>query len=143
MQIEALIERLEGLSGPDRETDCAIGVATGQFEARTSRRPYVEFDYCYEDDDGNLIVPGYGGDQLVPAYSASLDAAIALVEKVLPGWLINLEMRNGIAEDVYLIGPNYRDDRPEEESSPPIAGFPAPVALLIAMFRALAAGGRS
>ena len=40
--------------------------------------------YCYRDETGQ-VSPGQGHDMLVRHYTASIDAALALVERVLPG----------------------------------------------------------
>jgi len=84
-----LIEKLEKLEGPDREADCQIGVAVDGFV--TEERPYKGVIYCRLDPDGTFTCPGQGADMLVPRYTASLDAAVALVERVLPGCDICLQ----------------------------------------------------
>lgn len=59
--LDDLIERLEKAGGPDRELDIAL---TKQFIAGKQ----------------------YRHPDLAPPYTTSLDAAVALVERVLPGW---------------------------------------------------------
>lgn len=68
-----LIARLEALTGPDREADEAIARLTGW------------------SPTGGIPATGapshwYSAAFGMPAYTASLDAAVALVERVLPGW---------------------------------------------------------
>jgi len=130
--LRELIARLEKLEGPSREVDCTIALTLDGFEIDERG------GYAYRDPDGNLNMSGNAKDMLVPRYTASLDGAIALCERVLPGWSINLEFTNGIADDVYLIGPGYRSDQPHLQSSPPVAGKPICVALLLATLHAKA-----
>ncbi|GAA2867013.1 hypothetical protein GGQ99_001348 [Aminobacter niigataensis] len=67
-----LIEKLEALAGPDGTVNVDIHRACGQ--------TFV-MEYWSESDTTpreNL--------SMVPRYTASLDAAVALVERVLPSW---------------------------------------------------------
>jgi hypothetical protein len=83
-----LIDRLSKLDGSDREVDADILEATGGCAHRETEY------YCIED--GNDYDSGftckrchkdtYG--EIVPNYTASVDAAIALAERVLPGWRV-------------------------------------------------------
>ena len=77
-RLEELAEAVGQLSEPDRETDCMIGVAVGRFHLVDPPK-YGGPDYGYTDSDGGEVRPGHGGDQLVPRYTASLDAAMTLV----------------------------------------------------------------
>lgn len=89
MTLSELIERVEGLDGPSREVDCEIAVAVDGFVAK---RCEWKDDPDYIDmREGAAIYPGHGGGQLVPAYTDSLDAAIALTERGLPGWGLSIE----------------------------------------------------
>ncbi|WP_127524009.1 hypothetical protein [Mesorhizobium sp. Z1-4] len=97
MDRKELIERLEKLERPDREIDCLIWA---HFDGRTVResdrfilarstRPPHDECVLGTIDPGeysrNFQCEGYHNPP-VPAYTASLDAAIALVEKMRPGW---------------------------------------------------------
>lgn len=145
MQIEALIERLEGLSGPDREVDAWIGYHTNLVVDEMSWRDKIDrfgIEHAVKSATSHQNV--WCG--ALPAYSASLDAAIALVEKVLPGWRIEnlgewdheqLRSRGPWMCDLMPRGKSFKDCFPAK-----CAHAPSPaIALLIAMFRALAAGG--
>ncbi len=57
-----LIDRLSKLDGPDREVDAEVHAATNP-----PLRVGLRFGH-------------------IPAYTASVDAALALAERVLPGW---------------------------------------------------------
>ena len=103
----AIISRLEAATGPNYEIECSIHEMCGE------QRP---------------IIPS--------PYTASLEAAIALVERMLPGW------RKSVGENLhhgYWQGRVYRfqdDDIFERYGHHDTA--PA-IALLLAMFRALEA----
>ncbi len=73
MELKELLERLEKAKGPDRELDKAL------------------IQYDNRDDIGVCWCPGVckiPGKVCVaiPLYTSSIDAAVALVEQVLPGW---------------------------------------------------------
>jgi len=133
--LRELIERLEKADGPALVLDGMIWCAVNGYE-------FVQWDGAgcvYRKVDGPEWDRGikHISAREVRPYSASLDAAIALCERVLPGWSLNLEFTNGIADDVYLLGPEHRYDRPDQCSSPPVAGKPICIALLLATLRAL------
>ena len=69
--LEELAGRVEGLSGPDRETDCRIYVALSNilFEA------------------AHVVVPD-NSQWVAPPYTASIDAAIALIDET--AWRLSL-----------------------------------------------------
>jgi hypothetical protein len=69
--LSTLIERVRGLDGPDREVDALI---------------WGEFDFGREDRELDAR-----WSARVPAYTASLDAVVALIEKRLPDglWDVN------------------------------------------------------
>lgn len=85
----ALLERVEKAEGPDRELDCEIAVAVGGFYVLPERYPGGGVLYCHDADDGTSIMPGQANDMLVPAYTASMDAALALVKRALPRWWLH------------------------------------------------------
>jgi len=71
-----LIARLEALTGPDREVDWDIGLNVGGMKSvRTFGMAGNWFDRCV--DETSLSVS-------MPDYTASIDAAVALCERVLP-----------------------------------------------------------
>lgn len=80
--VKELIERVEAL-GACRDVDCEIGVAIGRFQKHPPKYEQHVADYWRVDDDGTVSRPGIGSGQLVPRYTASLDAAMALVPE---GW---------------------------------------------------------
>lgn len=79
-----LIIRLSKLDAPDREVDAEIAVAIDLFETQPNKGWPDRLDYGRREENGSVTWPGHGFDQLVPPYTASVDAAIALAERVLP-----------------------------------------------------------
>jgi len=75
----ALVERLENATGPDRELDRDIGFAVGSWSIRNID-PHGNLIYVPSDDTYYADHPG----SMYPAFTESVDAALALAEKVLP-----------------------------------------------------------
>lgn len=87
-ELGELIARIEGLTGPDREADCEIAWVT-EWDTQGSHGGLWRDAYpSWRGDEWrtNRAANNWG----VPAYTASLDAAVALCERVLPGWGISL-----------------------------------------------------
>lgn len=98
MSLSDLIARVEGAGGPDRALDAEIVV---QFDIRpdwlkdspgilwVGPDGDVLYSYNNKKSRGNpsawYLTDFYPGKQ-IPFYTASLDAAVALAERVLPGW---------------------------------------------------------
>lgn len=78
-----LITRLEAASGPDRELDAEIAFAT-----RHPVNPAYVREYAISGAKMNPTLSPIQNYLLEnsPHYTSSLDAAIALAERVLPGW---------------------------------------------------------
>jgi hypothetical protein len=75
----ALADRCEAASGPDRELDAKIARETGAVNPRTAR---AGFGFGYVDR-------GQWACSFVPAYTASLDAAMTLVPEGCSFDLVN------------------------------------------------------
>lgn len=75
--LPTLKARLEEATGPDRELDCLIAVEIDGFILDDEGR------YCFTDSDGVLVTPGNAKDMNVKKYTASVDAALELVERIL------------------------------------------------------------
>lgn len=89
--LQALAERLEKATGPSRELDAALHVALVKPEQypddlRYFRLPSASMDHMDMCAPGTYWLKQRSGASLqtAPTYSASLDAAIALCERVLP-----------------------------------------------------------
>lgn len=87
--LQGLIERVEAGSGSDRQLDADICVAvmpeTYRWGETWDGMPLVERYYVFDDSAG-WSTPGGGQDPLmgVPELTGSVDAAIALQEKLSP-----------------------------------------------------------
>ncbi|HEX2753688.1 MAG TPA: hypothetical protein VHP34_11410 [Alphaproteobacteria bacterium] len=77
-----LIARLEQLSGPDREVDAEICCKFHLIGHRPAQPD--DFDGRYGYSPGNIKCDT--GFLQSDKYTASVDAALALAAKVLPGW---------------------------------------------------------
>ena len=79
-ELNALADRVEGLTGPCRETDKAIYAAIGNCNHERTKYYHIEDG---NDFDGGFTCLDCGNDtygaKQAPAYTASLDAAMALV----------------------------------------------------------------
>lgn len=150
--LAGLLARVEAAEEPDRYIDCWLACALDGFFPVPKQWPVGlhdnamtwRMDFCrYEG--GGLVSPGYGGDQMVRRYSASLDAALALCELALPGWRWIIDS-NGRRDGVDLGKPlasvftdQYDPDAPFHDAAAP---SPA-LALLAAMLKALIAAPAS
>lgn len=127
--LSELIRRVEAATGPDREIDVAI------WQAATGEPPH------YEDHLGEGPFVQYGDSVWwveLPALTTSLDAALSLVERRLPGrnWLIG---RGRLRATEPLYGAQIMDGQAvigegESEHTPALA-------LCRAMLKALDAEG--
>lgn len=97
-ELSALIERVRGLKGPDREVDEAV---MALFYTREDRHIGAE-----EGDDFGGWEPVKDSVWVDPKtdrwvstaafyFTASNDAALALVERVRPGWFVMIDGRLG------------------------------------------------
>lgn len=82
--LHSLLERLQKADGPDREIDAAIILMIEhpgyRFPESVLNRVPHDLQEAYE----RLTHDGFGAGKRPPPYTAALDAAISLVEKVLP-----------------------------------------------------------
>lgn len=93
-----LRERLEAASGPDREIDVWMHAVLGFDTPRVDiyfpegtlqhwwKQSHLRFGGAGTRDPLRLIRPFTDPIHEVPTYTSSLDAALALVERKLPGW---------------------------------------------------------
>ncbi len=97
MEASELIERLEKATAADRNLDAALHVALVKPEQRADdlryfRVPSASMDHMEMCAPGTYWLKERSGASLqtAPAYTASLDAALSLVERVLPGFAYGL-----------------------------------------------------
>lgn len=139
--LKALRERVESAEGPDREIDALLVVI---FDIRPDwlvgdeGAMYVDTAYihpvvrwqsaCMKRSPGN---PPAWEFARIPTYTASLDAALALVERVKPGWHFMIEFRGHKGTF------NVVDCEPEESIAIGFSHYSAPLALLSALLKSL------
>jgi len=123
-----LVERVAAATGPDQELDCRIAVALDGFFEIEPKWDGGPIGYGYVNDEGTRIEPGHGGAQLVHRYTASIDDAVALVGRVLPGWQVNIYHYGSAGAQASLGG------GPQERHE----ALTTPLAILLAMLRTLA-----
>lgn len=78
MDIAELIARVESTTGPDRELDLDLGTS---LDGLTTRR-----EFGMAGNWWTRVMCG-GTTAELPAYTGSIDATVALIEKQLPGWM--------------------------------------------------------
>lgn len=131
--ISSLLSRVRAASGPDNDLDIDIGVALAGW--RRGRVTLDPFSFT-ENPDGDIIYGentfwiADGGIQPL-SFTESIDAAVALVERVLPGcdWKIStLRHRKGFGADLY---PSAADAVARADAAT------APLAILAALLSAL------
>ncbi|TPJ70498.1 MULTISPECIES: hypothetical protein [unclassified Mesorhizobium] len=110
-----LIGRLEKLTGPDAHLDIEIWEAIGGWPSRE----YRSVDY-----------PRLYGTPL----TGSIDAAVALVERLLPGWNWLVHTSGGGAFEACLYSPDHNEHSGREIEK--MGPTPA-IALCIALLKAL------
>jgi hypothetical protein len=120
--IANLLERMRSATGPDRELDRIIQVrivngGTGAFETEQA-----------------WLVQAARDNWNTPAYTASVDAALALVDKTAPGWSFKLVRENGQYIFVVRDAPDLAKVAASAVSSKPTAPLAILTALLIAMY---------
>ena len=124
-----LIDRLSKLEGPDRGVDAEIDVLFFGGETVWKTANYTMEQFPTSKRDSKHHICGYAYEH-VPAYTFSVDAAIALAERVLPGWKWGIHHHRGLIRA-------YVSETSPFRPMPVIAdhGVPA-IALLIALLRA-------
>lgn len=131
-----LLSRLQGLTAPDREVDADIFQLLGGSEWDKAYIRAQEPCGCPHD-----LAVSTARERYSPAYTASLDAAVALCERVLPGWFWRAGRTslfpNGWAY-ISRTHPSHCDREDEASCSDGRAATPA-IALLIAILTALEA----
>lgn len=123
--IQNLIERCEKATGPDRFIDAMMHL---MLRPELGEAPWFQPHVAWWVYRGE----GQEDDQHAPLYTASIDAALALMEKVLPGWS-------------WYAGSVGEQDIPQATVTEPfgdcrdfVAHAPtAPLAIILAFLRAL------
>ena len=132
-QLTDLLERVEGATGADREIDALFVAVLNNAQLR----PYPPSDdfgpknrWQFWSLDGAHFLGNEGTPKFkVEPITASLDAALALLARVLPGRVVRLSISERVST-AQLTSP-LRDDRARHAGSTPA------LALLSAMLRAM------
>jgi hypothetical protein len=106
MTIADLIERLEKATGPDRELDREIGITIDGWlpgQSSTMITPngpvsYAGLIYVPSDKTHYADHPG----SMYPSFTESVDTAIGLCERVLPGWIWRVATCS-VSDDAWVI----------------------------------------
>ncbi len=130
-QIAELIKRVEGLTGPDREMDVMVVYAffpdIGPYNGQCIGDEPIFWHEPYRK-------------QPCPEFTASLDAVVALIERVRPGWGYAVRKKSidpvsydaGVASPYYWTGEGVEVDANADASTPALA-------LLLALLRSMEA----
>ncbi len=141
-KLTELLGRVEAATGPDRELDAAIA-------SMIRYHPYGPFHWLDKSPEAvyapthagwmGFTLPGEDGPRdawASPEYTASVDAAIALVERVLPGQ--HLTMGQNVHHHYWLCTFNYLNDDGEPASNAQgMHKSSLPLAILSALLSAL------
>jgi hypothetical protein len=163
--MKEMLARVESATGPDRELDARLSVLFGVIVMKDRGKEGISFFEAPIEPGQWAFLSGCKTGEAdayrelgtclgVPGYTRSLDACVALIEKVLPGWNGMVDFGGGSTCTADLIGPvvevgsdeegypfDIRDEAHGEGKTPPLA-------LLAATLRALLqieerkAGGR-
>ncbi len=130
--LQELLKRVEAATGPDREIDTAIWlqIAPGATRSQWSYIHKASARECFVDETRDAT----GRWITTPAYTGILDAAVGLVEKMLPGWTGHLDF-GGSQACGYVIRPLTEGPLLEHRA---FGATPA-LALCAALLRALIA----
>lgn len=128
MNLPDLIAKVEGLRGPNREVDFWLTV-----------RVFAPCDYTDAELQADIDLVGIEGMAIEAPYTASIDAAVALVEKVLPGWMWGLTQGSPAEDDGREFQGNiWPGEQPFPSDMEVFAYHPVPaLALILALLRAL------
>lgn len=139
-EITELLERVKAATGPDRELDALILLHLNGWTLHEETNPKSGSFAFWEGEPWNSVCHNCSGWE---ALTASIDAALALVERCLPGWVVSDLCQNsrhagdpwGCELSVY-----YGSDPSKNRSAFSGYDFPsAPLAILGALLTALIA----
>ncbi len=124
--LDGLIERVRAATGPDRGIDRDIAERVAATKFRTGKRGREWF----EDSHGGVET----WTRHPTPYTASVDAALALVERMLPGWCNSTGLDADDQCWAYVWSKKRALSPPEGQAE----GMPSrPLAILLALLTAL------
>lgn len=89
-----LLTRLKEATGPDRYADCHIWVAAQGGDARMRVCDIPAKEFIWERGSDGFWLRSIRRLQDTPRYTSSIDASLALVERMLPGAKVGLYINN-------------------------------------------------
>jgi hypothetical protein len=101
-----IVDRLKKLDGPDRETDAEIDVLVFGGVTVWKTANYTMEQYPASSRANPNYVGGFANEH-VPRYTASIDDAIGLVNRALPGWTYMLDNNRHGHEGAHLFPPRW------------------------------------
>jgi len=139
--LPALLARVEAARGPDREIDAAI------FCVLCCTRENTDSDMMelinagrYNDVICKMVGSGAGWVAFPPLYTSSLDATVALVEKVRPNWNVVSGHSWMLSSTHPSTFPNYiceMEPRPQGTFRTFAYGHTEPLSRLVALLRSM------
>lgn len=140
-----IIERLEMAERPSRPEDCHLWVIAQGGDARMN---YVDGDarnFVWERGIDGMWVRGVVKFGSVPKYTASIDAAVSLAGRVLPGWFWRCGSTPLFPNGWAHVSRYHADhcDRRDEASCADGKAANVAIALVLATLRALQQKGSS
>lgn len=143
-ELSALIERVRGLKGADRYTDCHLWVLAQGGDARMRVCDSSTKDFVRERGIDGFWVRGVVPFRSVPHYTGSVDAALALVERVRPGFSLRMATpdttvieRNPMGRAAAELVPNLHSDDAWQVGIKSASGATLPLATLLALLLSL------
>lgn len=132
LSLSDLIARVEAATGPDRELDGLMEVAARWAQASSvGLKPEHRARW---ECDAQGWVRSQGTIYPAATFTASLDAALALVERVLPGWFVGLQQNRFVGDERRWTAYITLNDGEHEATT-----YAPALALLAALLRALQA----
>jgi hypothetical protein len=132
-ELSGLVERVRGLKGPDREVNAAICIALQYGGPNSEDATNVRTDPDW--DDGDLVFEIGNEDccNPIPDLTGSADAALALVERVQPGWKRSLFEKRGGGWVSRISSPRWETYSSGEDTPLPAAPIALTLALLLSL----------
>lgn len=130
--LSSLIARLEKAEGPSREIDRDIALTVDGFVYEKRGEDAKPWFYHSTIGGRRQLISLYSSERL-PAYTSSIDAAVSLAERVLPGHQVNVTIYTDRMAKA-SIGNNWL---------PPVRAVSAALAVCLATLRALQQKGSS
>jgi hypothetical protein len=147
MNVQELIDRVEKATGPDQELDAALYRELGGEVPTEFMGTGVKLSWDASGKAWCYLPGGMRVSFTPPALTASIDAALALMEKVLPGWTVQIfKLRSDKGWGARVSSPRYDTfssfEGEENATEDGFVGQPnGALAIILATLRAISAGG--